>query len=120
MKRKTGKLTVLGLLALYPLSYLVVSWGGFYEPVAYGLLQGHDGKAVLAPKACFGYSWIPFDGFYQPGGFDGVSVQGLVYYPLLMADRALWHRNDKWKDRPDLTKNFFDYDAVEYREGKKD
>lgn len=119
MKRRTAKHIVFGLLALYPLSYLVVSWGGFYEPAAYGLLQGRDGKPILAPKYCFGYDWIPFEGYHQSGGIDGVSLQGWAYYPLLLIDRALWHRSDRWKDRPDITRNYFDYDALEYREGRK-
>jgi len=37
-----------------------------------------------------------------------------------MVDRSVWHTSDKWKDRPDLTRNYFDYDAVEYRPGKRD
>lgn len=103
------------VLVIYPLSYLVVSRGGFYEPAAYGLLRGRDGKTILAPKDCFGYRWIPFERFYQRGGPAGVSLQGWFFYPLLMLDSALWHKNDKWVDRPDLTKNYFDYKALEYR-----
>ncbi|MBK1883122.1 hypothetical protein JIN85_11890 [Luteolibacter pohnpeiensis] len=120
MKSKTIKRIVLGLVALYPMSYLVASCEGFYEPVAFGLLQGRDGKAVMAPKACFGYHWIPFEGFYQVDGFDGVSLRGWSYYPLLSLDRVLWHQSEKWKNRPDLTKNYFDYEALEYRQGNKD
>ena len=117
---KSIKRVVLGLIAIYPLSYLVVSRGGFYEPVAYGLLQGRDGKAVFAPKECLGYRWIPFDDFYQLSGMDGVSIQGWAYFPLLCLDRALWHQSGKWKDRPDLTRNYFDYETLEYCRGNKD
>jgi len=120
MKKKIAKRVVLGLTALYLLSYLAVSWGGFYAPLAYGLRQGRDGKAVLAPKVGCGYIWIPFESYYQVGGLDGVSLQGWAYYPLLAIDRALWHRSDKWKDRPDQTKDYFNCDAVEYRPSKKD
>lgn len=44
MKKKIAKRVVLGLAALYLLSYFAVSWGGFYEPIAYGALQGRDGQ----------------------------------------------------------------------------
>jgi hypothetical protein len=120
MKRKIVKRVVTGFLTLYPLSYLAISWGGFYEPIAYGALKGRDGRTVLAPKASIGYRWIPFESYKQTDGLDGVSLHGWAYYPLLMVDRSLWHRSDKWKDRPDLTKYYFDYDALEYRRGKKD
>lgn len=120
MKWKLAKRIVLSSVVLYPLSYLVASWGGFYEPAVYGLLHGRDGKAVLAPKASFGYHWIPFEDFYHPDRLDGVSVMGWVYYPLLLVDRSLWHKSDNWKDRPDLTRNYFDYEALEYRQGAKD
>lgn len=120
MKWKIARRIVLGSLVLYPLSYLVASRGGYYEPAAYGLLQGRDGKAILAPKACFGYNWIPFESFYHSDGLDGVSVLGWVYRPLLLVDRSLWHKSDKWESRPDLTTNYFDYEAREYRPGEKD
>jgi hypothetical protein len=120
MKKKIAKRVVLGLVALYLLSYFAVSWGGFYEPIAYGALQGRDGRVVMAPKGSIGYRWIPFESYNQTGGIDGRSIHGWAYYPLLMVDRAVWHTSDKWKDRPDLTRNYFDYDAVEYRPGKKD
>lgn len=103
-------------LALYALSYLSASRNGFFEPVAYGLLRGRMGETILAPKACFGYRWTPFEGFNDEGGLSGVSLKGWFYYPMLMVDRTLWHRNELWESRRYRTKNYFDYAALLYRD----
>ncbi len=44
MKTRRLLFCAVALLVLYAISYLLVSREGFYEPVAYGLLQGRDGN----------------------------------------------------------------------------
>ncbi len=111
-KKRRLLLAVVALLALYTISYLIVSRKGFYEPVAYGLLQGRDGHPILAPKAVYGYNWMPFE--HQ--GADGTWVKFNFYFPMLALDRAVWHRSDRVDTIRYRTKNYFDYEKLEYSE----
>ena len=114
MKKRTFKWLTIGFIALYPASYLVTSRNGFYEPAVYGLISGHNDETILAPKAAFGYDWIPFEGYYSNQGVDGVSLAGWLYRPLVVLDRATWHTQDRWESMPERTKNYFDYEARKY------
>jgi hypothetical protein len=78
-KRKVFRLS-LSLLAIYLLSYLVLSLSGKYAP---GAIGGYGIKW---------YSWFPL-GFANTGKFGyGMWV---FYCPLVTLDRGYWHTNDK-------------------------
>jgi hypothetical protein len=64
IKPKRRALLLLGLiLALDPVSYLVVSRDGFYDPGPLGLGRGPGDTMILVSK--FGYKWQPFEGFFD-------------------------------------------------------
>ncbi len=117
MKKQRLLLFGVALLTLYATSYLIVSRKGFYEPAAYGLLQGPNGHPILAPKACFGYDWMPFE-HQASQGIDATWVTFIFYFPMLALDRAVWHRPDLVDTQRYRTKNFFNYEKLEYSEIK--
>jgi hypothetical protein len=94
---KRRALLLLGLmLALYPVSYLVVSRDGFYDPGPTGLRQGPGNTAILVSK--FGYRWHPFDGFCDLDDFSNAPLAALrstSYRPLLELDRCWWHTEER-------------------------
>lgn len=95
---KRRALLLLGLiLALYPVSYLVVSRDGFYDPGPLGFGQGPGDTTILVSK--FGYAWYPFDGCdLGRDGFQSAPVQAsfsIFYLPLMELDRRWWHRVEK-------------------------
>lgn len=94
---KRRALLLLGLiLALYPVSYLVVSRDGFYDPGPLGLRQGPGNTAILVSK--FGYRWHPFDGLCDLDDFPTAPLPALLstfYRPLLELDRRSWHTTEK-------------------------
>jgi hypothetical protein len=92
MRKRRALLLLIVLLALYPVSYIVVSRNGYYDPGPLGLSQGPDDTITFCSK--FGYRWHPFDGLCQPGNFSGAPDKALLstfYYPLLLLDRKWWH-----------------------------
>jgi hypothetical protein len=95
--QKRRALLLLGLLlALYPVSYLVVSREGFYDPGPLGLRQGPGNTAILAPK--FGYRWHPFDELCDLDDFPDAPLPALLstfYRPLLELDRRWWHTEER-------------------------
>ena len=109
MKNKSTVLLVaLVAIAIYPLSYLIVSHNGFYEPVLLGAMKGHNGETILAPKG-FGYFWMPFEKSYPMKRNDGrLSILACFYRPLILIDRAVWHTNDKVHTLRYRTKNYYD------------
>lgn len=112
---KQRKLALYGLIfvAVYLMSYVVVSTNGFYEPVVYGLLKGRDGNPILAPKAAFGYRWQAY-GFNTEQGYTEVRWVTLLYLPILSLDRAVWHTRDRVHTLRYRTKNYFDFEKLEY------
>ena len=98
---KRRALLLLGLiLALYPVSYLVVSRDGFYDPGPAGLGQGPGDTVILVSK--FGYRWHPFEGFCDLEDFPVTPIPALfstLYRPLLELDRTFWHTEEKAESR---------------------
>lgn len=96
---KRRALLLLGLiLALYPLSYFVVSRNGFYDPGPMGFAQGPGRTVILVHK--FGYEWHPFEDFCGLDDFQRSPVPALFstfYLPLLELDRKWWHTEEKAK-----------------------
>ena len=94
---KRRALLLLGLvLALYPVSYLVVSRKGFYDPGPAGLRQGAGNTAIIVSK--FGYRWHPFEGFRDLNDFSVAPLPALLgafYRPLLELDRRWWHTEER-------------------------
>jgi hypothetical protein len=94
---KRRALLLLGLiLALYPVSYLVVSRDGYYDPGPVGLGQGPGNTSILVSK--FGYKWYPFEGFCDLDDFPDTPIPALfstLYRPLLELDRRWWHTEEK-------------------------
>lgn len=94
---KRHALLLLGLiLAMYPVSYLVVSRDGFYDPGPLGFGQGPGNTTILVSK--FGYEWLPFEGFCDFGNFESAPVPAMfstLYLPLLELDRRWWHTEAK-------------------------
>ena len=92
---KRRALLLLGLiLALYPVSYLVVSRDGYYDPGPLGLRQEPGDTAILVSK--FGYMWHPFDGC-DLDDFRSAPVPALYsifYLPLMELDRKRWHTEE--------------------------
>ena len=110
-------LVITGVLAAYVLSYLPMTVQGRYQPQAYGLLQGPDDTAILAPKAAFGYHWMP--SYLFPEERDhGTSprILAYIYLPLIAMDQKLWHTRDKAESGRYRVKNYFDYDTMTYRD----
>ena len=101
------------VVAGYTAAYVVASKDGFYRPGAYGLLEGPDGQAILAPKAAFGYDWIPFE---MRGSDDNLTVKAILFYPLVEVDRRLWHTQDRMESGAYPVENYFDYETMTYRE----
>lgn len=102
-----------GFLSVYTLSYVGISTTGQYEPWAYGLLQGPDAKPIPAPKAAFGYRWVPFDQYAE----DGTKrFKTIFFLPLIALDRKIWHTETKMNTGRYRVKNFFDYKTMTYRE----
>ena len=96
MRKRRALLLIAALLALYPVSYTVVSRNGYYDPGFLGLAQGPDDTIVFRSK--FGYRWHPFEGLCQPGDFSGSPDKALLstfYYPLLLLDRMWWHTEER-------------------------
>jgi hypothetical protein len=94
---KRRALLLLGLmLGLYPVSYLVVSRDGFYDPGAVGLGQGPEGTTIFVSKR--GYKWQPFEGFCDLDDFPNTPIPALfstLYRPLLELDRTFWHTEQR-------------------------
>jgi len=94
---KRRALLLLGLiLELYPVSYLVVSRDGFYDPGPLGLGRGPGDSTILVSK--FGYKWQPFEGFCDLDDFRSAPVPALFsafYRPWLELDRRWWHSEEK-------------------------
>ena len=94
---KRRALLLLGLiLALYPVSYLVVSRDGYYDSGPMGFVPGPGGTVKVVSK--FGYAWIPFNGFCGLDEFRSGPVPALYstfYRPLLALDRQWWHTEAK-------------------------
>jgi hypothetical protein len=94
---KRRALLLLGLmLALYPVSYLVVSRDGFYDPGPIGTRQGPGNRVIFISK--FGYTWHPFHEFCTLGNFRSAPVPAFFsafYRPLLALDRQWWHTEMK-------------------------
>lgn len=95
---KRRALLLLGLLlALYPVSYLVVSRDGYYDPGPMGFAQGPGRSVIYVPK--FGYAWYPFDGCdFGLDHFQSAPVHAsfsTFYLPLMELDRQWWHTEEK-------------------------
>jgi hypothetical protein len=94
---KRRALLLLGLiLALYPVSYLVVSRDGYYDSGPMGFAQGPGRTVKFVSK--FGYAWKPFKGFCDFDDFESVPVPALYsvfYRPLPKLDRRCWHTEEK-------------------------
>lgn len=80
---------VAAALALYVSSYLAMSVSGRYKSDFWGLGRGANGTARFVPK--FGYDWHPFDLYTKTGK---PSVRGLIFFLMIRADRAFWHKKD--------------------------
>lgn len=113
MKLRRLKWYAAVLVLLYVASYLLVSTRGFYEPVVYGALQGRDGHVILAPKSPLGYRWSPY-GVDTRQGIMEVKWVTFLFLPIVMLDRAVWHTPARVGTLRYRTKNYFDYDKMEY------
>jgi len=95
MPKRRALLLIAVLLAMYPLSYLVVSMNGYYDPGSLGLAQGPGNTAVFRSK--FGYSWLPFEGHCDLSDFRGAPDKAMLsafYHPLLLLDQRWWHTEE--------------------------
>jgi hypothetical protein len=95
---KRRALLLLGLiLALYPVSYLVVSRDGYYDSGPMGFAKGPGRTVILVSK--FGYAWYPFHGCELGlDDFQSAPVQAsfsILYLPLMELDRKWWHTEVK-------------------------
>ena len=82
--------------------------------MVFGLIEGPNGEAILAPKSSlYSYHWHPFEVHSDDGGLTLVSI---TYFPLLMADRWLLHRPELADSGQFRVKDYFDRDLMEYRE----
>lgn len=114
------------------LSYLAMTLRGYYNPSIYGLLQGSNNTAIIAPKANFPYEWNPFTDrpvtTYEKiddNKLLRLRAKYLFYTPLYILDRLLWHKDVKLGLRKDglsefnyPVKNFFDYNTLVYKDYK--
>ena len=93
---KRRALLLLGvILALYPVSYLVMSRDGYYDSGPMGFTKGPGRTVILVSK--FGYAWHPFDGC-DLDDFRSAPVQAsfsIFYLPLMELDRQWWHTEAK-------------------------
>ena len=111
-------LIAVAVVASYAISYLAASRNGFYAPEIFGLHQGRDGRAYLTPKGS-GYYWMPFECFYPVRCRDWKAILlEVLFMPMISADRALWHQNDKVYSQRYRTKDFFDTQTDEWRDIK--
>lgn len=115
MSRKKKILWILTTLAvLYVGSYSVMSLRGHYKPLLFGLIEGTNGEAILAPKASLDpYRWHPFE-VHRDGG--GPTALAIVYFPLLIADMWLVHRPELADTGRYRVENYFDWDLMDYRD----
>lgn len=119
--RKTIFLALLGALSLYLISYIGISLCGHYEPTAYGLIQGPNDTAILAPKSAFGYQWNPFgtDTMDPDADHEGIEKLSRVYAPLIFIDLKIWHTKkgvDQAGSGDYRVKHFFDQVTKSYRD----
>ena len=108
---KVTTIGIIGVVGAYTLSYCALSRNGHYEPVMYGLLQGRNGGAVLAPKAAFGYRWLPFSLTTKGGDPTWIAW---IYYPMIQIDWAIWHTQRKMDTFQYPVKIYFDYETQTY------
>lgn len=95
MKKRRAVLLFGSMLALYPVSYLVVSRNGAYDARLWGLAQGPNNTAVLLPK--FGYQWYAL----PDASSDIDRCVEWFYLPMEKLDRKLWHKDhDSLKPHP--------------------
>lgn len=91
-----------------------MSFHGYYRPMVFGLIEGPNGKAILAPKSSlYSYCWHPFE---VHGDDGGLTVVAIAYFPLLMVDRWFLHRPELADSERFRVKDYFDRDLMEYRE----
>ena len=129
MKKRRTLIFVFALLVVsYVGSYGVRTLGGFYNPTVYGLRQGPNNTAIIAPKAWGPYVWNPYSDrpitTYE--NIDGGALRRLralhiFYYPLHFVDRKVWHRDADLSTRAEgilgfkyPVKNYFDEAAFTY------
>jgi len=90
-----------------------MSFRGYYKPMVFGLIQGPNGEAILAPKASLDpYHWHPFEVHSDDGG---LTLLAIGYFPLLMIDRGFLHRSDLADSGRYPVKDYFDQDLMDYR-----
>jgi hypothetical protein len=91
MKRAATFLSL--FLAIYVLSYFILSLFGAYAPSAWGL-----GQQGMRPKW---YAWAPL-GIYDPATGRWLHpVLRIFYAPLSFADDRLWHTHGHFPEDSD-------------------
>ena len=99
------------MIFVYTASYLALSLNGHYRPLFFGLIQGPNDTAVLAPK--FGYDWmLPGMDDYESGQ---ISMVEILYSPLLFLDRSIWHTRSRARSMDYPIRNYFDRGTFQYR-----
>jgi hypothetical protein len=81
-------------------------------PLFFGLRQGPNHTAILAPK--FGYDWIILG--YGDFEKDRIGVAGILYAPLIYLDRRIWHTRERAKSMKYPIRNYYDEKKFEYRD----
>jgi len=89
---KRAGIPIGGLVLIYFVSYVLLSFGGAYAPVTWSFAA----NGGLWPKD---YIWLP-RGFYDQKINEFQRLPVLAYAPLIIADRVLWHTHT-W--HPELT-----------------
>ena len=124
-RRRTIFRVLLGVLLIYLVSYIGISLRGYYEPFAYGPIQGPDETYIMAPKSVFGYRWNPFgtDTMDPDADHEWAFKLSRVYAPLIFIDLKIWHTKkemDEVGSGDYRVKYFFDRSTKTYRDIEPD